>query len=272
MTDLAARANALHWYHTIELGQGVVTKGNFDTRATVPKVSMPADLSGKRCLDIGTWDGFWAFEMERRGASEVVAIDLDDPGRWDWPPHDRPGMDVLAHIKGGSASFALAKEALGSRVERLDLSVYDLDPTEQGRFDFVFLGSLLLHLRDPLRALAAVRGVCSGEAVIADTVEAIPSLLRRRTPVARLDGLGRPWWWLPNAAGLNRMVLASGFEVLETTGLYYLPLGQAHPRKPLWRHNPFTPGGREEIVVALRGVPHVAVRARVPRNGADAQV
>jgi tRNA (mo5U34)-methyltransferase len=262
--DLAARASRLHWYHTIDLGNGVVTEGNFDTRPTVTKVPLPPDLTGRRCLDVGTWDGFWAFEMERRGASEVIAIDLDDPGRWDWPPYDRPGMDVLEHIKGGSDSFALAKEALGSDVERVDLSVYDLDPDRVGRFDFVFVGSLLLHLRDPLRALESVRSVCPGEVVIADTVEAIPSLLRPRTPVARLEGLGRPWWWLPNAAGLRRMVLAAGFEVLECSRLYYLPLGKGHPRRPLWRHNIVTPAGREELIVSLRGVPHLAIRARVP--------
>src|SRR6478735_9319868 len=84
--DLDARARELSWYHSLELAPGVVTPGFFDTRPTVAKVPLPADLTGKRCLDVGTWDGFWAFEMERRGAASVTAIDLDDPQQWDWPP------------------------------------------------------------------------------------------------------------------------------------------------------------------------------------------
>ena len=64
----------------------MVTPGWFDTRAVAPKLPFPERSTGKRCLDIGTFDGFWAFEMERRGADEVLAIDLLDPtdgtGRW----------------------------------------------------------------------------------------------------------------------------------------------------------------------------------------------
>ena len=66
-----------------------MTAGWFDTRATVRKVPLPASLAGKRCLDVGTWDGFWAFEMERRGAESVLAIDLQDQDQWDWPPETR---------------------------------------------------------------------------------------------------------------------------------------------------------------------------------------
>ncbi len=39
-----------------------------------------------RALDVATFDGFWAFEMERRGASEIVAIDLDCADKLDLPP------------------------------------------------------------------------------------------------------------------------------------------------------------------------------------------
>ena len=76
------------WYHTIDLPDGSSTPGYFDTRAAPPYVVWPDALRGGRCLDVGTFDGFWAFEMERRGAAEVVAIDVDDPTRYDWP-YDR---------------------------------------------------------------------------------------------------------------------------------------------------------------------------------------
>jgi tRNA (mo5U34)-methyltransferase len=270
--DLAARVAELHWYHTLELAPGVRTPGYFDTRPTVGKLPLPASLAGKRCLDVGTWDGFWAFEMERRGAASVTAIDIEDARRWDWPPRMLlPGTDdsdrkLIEAFKSGGASFELAREALGSAVDRIDVSVYDLDPGEQGRFDFVFLGSLLLHLRDPVLALARVRAACApgGEAVIADTVDAIPSWLRPRTPSARLEGVGRPWWWIPNVAGLQRMVESAGFELLERTGVYFLPTGAAHPPTPLraLARFPFSAAGREQLINRWRGIPHAAVRAR----------
>jgi tRNA (mo5U34)-methyltransferase len=271
--DLAARVAVLHWYHTLELAPGVETPGYFDTRPTIARLPLPASLAGKRCLDVGTWDGFWAFEMESRGASSVTAIDIEDAARWDWPPrmllpgNDDSDRQLLEAFKSGGASFELAREALGSTVERVDVSVYDLDPDEHGYFDFVFLGSLLLHLRDPVKALARVRSVCAGEAVIADTVDAIPSWLRPRTPTARLEGLGRPWWWIPNVAGLHRMVESAGFEILERTGVYFLPTGAAHPPTPLraLARFPFSAGGREQLINRWRGIPHAAVRVRALR-------
>lgn len=257
------------WYHSMELAPGEVTPGWFDTRAAARKVPLPQDLTGKRCLDVGTWDGFWAFEMEKRGAAEVVAIDIDDPDRWDWPPRerldpDRLAMQVLAAVKGRGEGFRTARERLGSNVDRRNLSVYDLDPTVLGHFDVVFLGSLLLHLRDPVLALERIRSVCAGIAVIADTVELLPSLRHPRSPVVRLEGVERPWWWQPNRAALLRMIRSAGFVVEEASRIYFVPTGAGHPQPPR-RSLPRKLGtarGREEIVVAVRGVPHVAVRAR----------
>jgi tRNA (mo5U34)-methyltransferase len=257
------------WYHSIELAPGEVTPGWFDTRAAAAKVPLPARLDGKRCLDVGTWDGFWAFEMERRGAAEVVALDIDDADQWDWPPRqrlepERLAVQVLEAVKGRGENFAVARERLGSRVDRQLLSVYDLDPTTLGHFDVVFLGSLLLHLRDPVLALERIRAVCAGVAVIADTVELVPSLRHPRKAVARLEGIERPWWWQPNRAALLRMVESAGFVVEEATRIYFVPPGAGHPR-PARRTLPrklATPQGREELVVACKGVPHVAVRAR----------
>src|SRR3954453_19280425 len=162
------RVEALDWYHTIDLQPGLTTPGWFDTRATVSKVGLPASLAGKRCLDVGTWDGFWAFEMERRGAASVTAIDVLDEARWDWPPELRlrqsqGGLDYLREFKQQGVAFEVAHEIIGSKVERLDKSIHDISPETRGMFDFVFLGSLLLHLRDPVAALAAMRSVVGGE-------------------------------------------------------------------------------------------------------------
>ena len=260
--ELRRRVAELDWYHTLELPGGIVTPGWFDTRAALPALPFPADLSGKRCLDVGTFDGFWAFEMERRGAEEVVAIDILDPERWDWPAGSEAAVkQEVGRRKARGAGFALAAEALGSRVERREQSVHALDPDRDGRFDFVYLGSLLLHLRDPVGALARVRSVCRGEVLVVDAIDPALGVLTRR-PAATLDAVGRPWWWKPNAAGLVRMVEAAGFELAVAPRRLRMPPGPGHPRPRvtpgLLRHR----AGREALSVARRGDPHLAVLAR----------
>src|SRR5882762_3529258 len=91
-TQAASLEDALDrdWYHTIELAPGLVTPGWFDTREVARELPIPETLAGMRCLDVATFDGFWAFEMERRGAEEVVAIDLLDLVGADWPPNTDP--------------------------------------------------------------------------------------------------------------------------------------------------------------------------------------
>ena len=211
--ELRARIGALDWYHTLELAPGVVTPGWFDTRAVAGSVCLPASLDGGRCLDVGTFDGFWAFELERRGAEEVVAIDVLRPEQWDWPAGSSDAVAAaLDSRKQRGEGFVLAAQALGSRVERRERSVYDLDPAQDGEYDLVYVGSLLLHLRDPVGALQRVRSICRGELVLCDAVDVWLTRIAHGRPLAGLDGVGRPWWWKPNAAGLARMVAAAGFE------------------------------------------------------------
>ena len=247
------------WYHTIELPGGVVTPGYFDTRAVADVVPLPARLDGSRCLDVGTFDGFWAFEMERRGASEVVAVDVLDPLRWDWPRSSPPSaVEAISHSRGG---FARAASALGSSVERRDLSVYSLSPDVVGTFDVVYCGSLTLHLRDPVRALEALRSVCTGVLVYEDAIDPVLSLSRE--PRAVLDGRGRPWWWKANAAGLARMAAAAGFSVVRGPERFWMPFGAGGPRPSVpWRALG-TRAGREQALMAVRrGDPHAALLAR----------
>ena len=65
------------FYHSIPLPDGSVLEGIIPLAALEARereFPLPSRLDGKRVLDIGTWDGYFAFAMERRGA-EVVAID-----------------------------------------------------------------------------------------------------------------------------------------------------------------------------------------------------
>lgn len=262
--SLEARVAAVpQWYHTLELAPGVVTPGWFDLRDAIRSLPFPDDLSGRRCLDIGTFDGFWAFEMEKRGAAEVVAIDLLDPAAWDWPHgSDAEVVDAIGQRKAAGSGFEVAHRALRSSVQRRELSVYDLDPDDIGTFDFVYLGSLLLHLRDPVRALERARSVCVGEALVVDAIDAALSTIFRRRPLAALDGRGRPWWWKPNVAGLRRMVEVAGFEVIGDPVRARLPLGPTQLRPPIRPSVLRSREGREQLLLARTGDPHAALRAR----------
>src|SRR5436853_5052530 len=84
------------WYHTIELGNGLVSKGAYDLRSVVDCYGIPKSLRGKEVLDVATGDGFFAFEMERREADRVVAIDVARVGDCDWTPRMRSLLGPFA--------------------------------------------------------------------------------------------------------------------------------------------------------------------------------
>src|SRR5688572_918088 len=120
------------WYHTLELAPGVVTPGSYDVRP-LAKDALPRDLRGKRCLDVGTFDGFWAFEMERREADEVLALDLDDIRDADFPPLARAKIEAEHDpSQPWGAGFRIAHEVLGSNVRRVVGNVYDLHAGQIG--------------------------------------------------------------------------------------------------------------------------------------------
>ncbi len=212
---LQAIAENPTWYHSIELAPGVVTPGRVDMRAAAERV-LPDDLSGRRALDIGTFDGFWAFEMERRGA-EVVAIDVERVDAAEWPPRNRARLlaEVDRHQLELGRGFRLAAGLLDSTVERRICSVYDLGPEAiGGGVDFVFMGALLLHLRDPVQALENVRASLrpGGELRSMEPFDLGLTARSPRAPAARFQPLETPFnWWLGNIAILRDWPRAAGF-------------------------------------------------------------
>ncbi|MEA2300746.1 MAG: tRNA (mo5U34)-methyltransferase [Solirubrobacteraceae bacterium] len=265
---LAARVAARQWYHTLELAPGVVTPGYFDTRPIAARLPMPARLDGLRCLDIGTFDGFWAFEMERRGAGEVVAADILDERRWDWPAVVDPAdYAAITERKGGGDGFSIAAEALGSRVRRLDLSVYDLDPEVHGMFDLVYIGSLLLHLRDPIGALERARAVTRGRLLSVDAFSIPLTLSAPRRPTFRLEEGGRPYWLKPSLRGLREVIIRAGFRIESGPAPFLMPPGLGHPRPELRAYAVRTRAARNMLFCSRFGDPHAAVLAR-PLPGA----
>jgi tRNA (mo5U34)-methyltransferase len=193
-----------------------VTDGWFDLRPYVPKYGLPERMEGMRALDIGTWDGFWAFEMERRGA-DVVTLDLDDERDLDFPPRRRPS-EFQSEPRG--QGFALAREILGSRVERHNLSIYEATPAEIGTFDVVLCGSVLIHLRDQLLALERIAALCDGLFISAEEHDRLAGL--SPVPVSRFlaDRESAVVFWLPSARTWKRMIWTAGFDSVERVGRF----------------------------------------------------
>jgi tRNA (mo5U34)-methyltransferase len=224
---LAERVARVDWYHTLELPGGILTPGSFETGEQLARVPFPRSLAGKRCLDVATADGFWAFEMERRGAEEVIAIDIRHE-RLDWPgdaaAKARAG-DGLARSRSG---FELAHEVLGSRVHWQEHSVYELDPAVLGEFDFVFAGSVLIHLRDPVAALAAILRVLRGELLSFDAISAPLTFAHPRRPVAQFNGREWPLWWVPNLQAYRDLFPAAGLDVLAAGSPFFVKRGRGY--------------------------------------------
>ena len=245
--DLRSRAEAFDWYHTLELGPGVVTRGFFDHRPYVRRYGLPDDLRGLTALDVGAQDGFWSFELERRGA-EVTALDLDDAAALDWPRHLRQAG--VAREGGGfplarGEGFHIAREALGSSARRVAMSIYDATPEALGgRFDLVLVGSMLIHLRDPVLALERLADLCTVRLVAAEEYSRRLGWLPRLR-VAEFRGES-PWmtWWIPTARAWTSLVRCAGFEDVQV-------------------HSRFTMRFNRQ----RGGVPHVVLHARGPGEG-----
>jgi tRNA (mo5U34)-methyltransferase len=196
--DLQSRVAAIRWYHTIDLGGGIVTRGVDNSPLRLARAQLPESLNGLTVLDIGAWDGFFSFECERRGAARVVAAD-----HFSW---HGPGW-------GTKAGFTLAREALGSRVEDIDIDVMDLSPERVGTFDVVLFLGVLYHLRHPFLALERVASV-TRDRLILETVVDLVGL--RRPAMAFYPGQelnNDPTnWWGPNIPAVQGMLETLGFK------------------------------------------------------------
>ena len=208
MTDAELReaVKGFDWYHSIELRPGITTPGRAAEHFVLPFLGLPEDLSGKSVLDIGCWDGFFSFECEHRGAKRVVATDV-----WEmW----------------GRDAFDFARAELGSAVEPVQASVYDLPVALGGeRFDVVLFLGVLYHLKHPLLGIEKVAEVTApgGLAVIETAVDAETLMDRPLMAFYPGDELNHDPtnWWTPNVPALASMLGVSGFrEVVSPVQLY----------------------------------------------------
>jgi tRNA (mo5U34)-methyltransferase len=183
------------WWHSFELPGGGRIDGVNELDALKRRLAqfpIPADLRGKRVLDIGAWDGWFSFEMEKRGA-EVVAIDRIENPR-----------------------FEEIRALMRSHVDYRELDVYDLDPRRIGTFDIVLFLGVLYHVKHPLLALERVCAVTRELAVVESFVlrdESDRNLLE----FFEYDEFGGQFdnWFAPTPKTLTALCRAAGFARVE---------------------------------------------------------
>lgn len=217
-TQIAQRVEGLGpWFHNLDLNGIRTAPGHFLGDYPADKFArfshlVPQDLTGKTVLDIGCNAGFYSFEMRRRGAARVLGIDMD--------------ARYLAQAR-------FAAEVLGEDgVEFRQMGVYDVGRLGE-RFDLVIFMGVLYHLRHPLLALDLIREHVAGDLMLFQTLTRGPDTVAERAEDydfsedahfqqpdwPRMAFIERKWahdwtnWWVPNRAGVEAMLRASGFAV-----------------------------------------------------------
>lgn len=204
------------WFHNLRLGGIQTAPEHF--LGDYPQIkfegfrdALPADMTGKTVLDIGCNAGFYSFEMKRRGAARVVAIDSDER--------------YLAQ-----ARFAARIEGLDVEFRRL--SIWEIAALGE-TFDLVIFMGVLYHLRHPLLALDLIYEYAARDLLLFQSMQRGS---RNIAPVERdydfnapapFDDPGYPKlhfvehsyshdgtnWWIPNRACVEAMLRSAGFAM-----------------------------------------------------------
>jgi tRNA (mo5U34)-methyltransferase len=199
-SDLQAEVDRYNWAQSIDLGNGVVTKGIFGDGRPNPIILRALDdiqFAGKKVLEIGCWDGMWSFEAEKRGASVVYATDLVT---------QRPFAD--------QPTFQLAHRVLKSKViYNPAVSVYDVESLGIRDFDVVIFCGVFYHLKDPLRALCKLRKVTKTGGTILVEGEAIygPTETFARFYYRTWLNEDASNWWVPTIPCLREWIECNFF-------------------------------------------------------------
>lgn len=194
----------LGWYHSFRFDDGTEFRGVLSVESSQHRYAVfpiPADLKGKRLLDIGAWDGWFSFEAERHGA-EVTAIDM---------------VEV--------PNFLTVHRKLGSKIHYLELDLFESEKVGLGKFDYVFFLGVLYHTKYPLLALEIVCGLTSDIAIVESYVTDADEWQNHRSDIPTLEfyeaeelGGQLDNWFGPTVGCLQAMCRAAGFcrtEILE---------------------------------------------------------
>lgn len=191
-----------NWYENFTFDNGARSFGRSPSDSKLAALGLPQDLSEISFLDIGTYEGFYAFHLEQRGAQ----VTPNDHFVWNWP-----NDPSLAH-------FNFVKEAIGSKLSPLDCDIQNLPEQE---WDVTLFLGVLYHLEDQLTALRKVRSTAKKLVVIETLVDNlnIPGSSLKYYPGASLNGDSTNHFG-PNLEALVGMIQAAGFSRWEFKSLW----------------------------------------------------
>lgn len=233
--ELLTALNGRKWFHTIDLGNGLVTPGQPPSEVLSSHGAIP-DVSNKSVLDIGTWDGKYAFEAERAGAARVVALDSFiwqlDPAKLNAyyeqceQANRLPDPDVVTGgaLKAdgwspGKGGFDIVKKHLNSQVEDITDDFMTMDLSTLGCFDVVFFFGVLYHMLNPMLALQRL-GRVTGHVAVIETLSLVApgyelgNLLEFYPGKEAADDYTN--WFAPSEPCLHGMCRAAGFSRVQT--------------------------------------------------------
>jgi tRNA (mo5U34)-methyltransferase len=201
------------WFHTFALNraEGIYTCGA--ARDHRYRMSMiPDDFAGMSVLDVGTFDGFYAFLAEHRGAARVVAVDNEQYRLW-------VASQWGVELQGGDG-FRAIHRLLGSAVEYRRMDAFELDGLDE-RFDLVYCCGILHRVENPLGLLRVLRGrTARGGSVLVETYGVRPE--DRDAPAIRIAAPGEVYarddfvYWAFGPTGLERLARIAGFSRAES--------------------------------------------------------
>lgn len=202
------------WYHEIDFGdeKTIPIMDIRDQWEQNRKVRSLIDYKEKRVVDVASFDGMWAFEAERLGASLVVAIDSIDFG------HPCEFISKAMH------KMLYARERLKSNViPHYTMSVHEMSRLPRihgGQFDIVQHMGLLYHLENPWHSLKQARRALKlgGQLLCETAVSSDAGASMRMNRGSSLFYKTDPGtYWAPTMECLSEMLMGSGFCVDETS-------------------------------------------------------
>ena len=186
------------WFHQIELGDGIKTPGSQDTAYTAQRVKLPEDLDGRRVLDIGFNDGYFAFECEKRGAF-VDGID----------PFPDIGLDV--------------KEYLDSQVNLEKGDLFTWKKPKGRKYDLVLCMGVVYHVKDIIGAFERLYHYCDDmlilETHVATGLDVIKNPIARFYPGSELNDDETNYWGC-NCQMIDALIKHAGFKITKFINLW----------------------------------------------------
>lgn len=193
------------WHHAFEVVPGVRVPGSYDPHFLLERLGLPSDLSQVTVADLGASNGYFSFELRRRGA-KVTAFDFRH--------RENSGFALLQLINGLED------------IEHHHVNVLDVTADRFGQFDIVLCLGLLYHVADPYRLLANCVSIARKQLFVEsycidrelpESLLALP-IVRFIPDPGRFPGLQQPnsdtsnFWGLSSKA-IELMIRDLGFDV-----------------------------------------------------------